>query len=300
MDTQSQKRNTRQARSTRTMASDIVSRAVRETLEELEKRAPAEYAKLNADPKKKDAIKKAAREAAEEQVKLSKVFAGQPPTDIAKGLLKHLPQERIDMIMGGLSISTFKMDVSKRSDGKHWVLRTRTGVSLEAARELTELPAIDWSKVMQYGSIVVEGVMLLMSAVGVSVSPGEKAIDKAVEETVTVIKSSSKFRAALDTFIDSWKHAGGSAWAKAKALFYLMKDSYSAGILWTVVKALCQNMSWYDWLETAAKVTAMIVAAFATDGAALIAEIALIILGAVDFAKKIANVIQLNNLQKSL
>ena len=59
-------------------------------------------------------------------------------------------------------------------------------------------------------------------------------------------------------------------------------------------------MKWYDWLETAAKVSAMIIAALATEGAALIAKVALAVLAAVDFARKIANMIQLEEIKKSL
>lgn len=55
-------------------------------------------------------------------------------------------------------------------------------------------------------------------------------------------------------------------------------------------------MKWYDWLETTAKVSAMVVAALVTDGAALIAEIALTVLAAVDFARKIDNVVQLEEI----
>ena len=44
----------------------------------------------------------------------------------------------------------------------------------------------------------------------------------------------------------------------------------------------------------------MIIAALATDGAALIAEIALIVLSAVDFARKIANINQLSAIKETL
>ena len=55
-------------------------------------------------------------------------------------------------------------------------------------------------------------------------------------------------------------------------------------------------MSKWDWVKTAAKVSAMIIAALATDGAVLIAKIALAVLAAVDFAKKIANLVQLEEI----
>ena len=44
----------------------------------------------------------------------------------------------------------------------------------------------------------------------------------------------------------------------------------------------------------------MIVAALTTEGAALIAEIALVVLSAVDFARKIVNVGHLNKIKQSI
>ena len=46
--------------------------------------------------------------------------------------------------------------------------------------------------------------------------------------------------------------------------------------------------------------SAMIIAAVGTEGAALIAKIALTVLAAVDFARKIANLVQLEEIKKSL
>ena len=71
-------------------------------------------------------------------------------------------------------------------------------------------------------------------------------------------------------------------------------------MLWTIIKSLCKEMSKLDWMKTAAKVSAMIIAAVATEGAALIAKIALTVLAAVDFARKIANLVQLEEIKKSL
>ena len=125
-------------------------------------------------------------------------------------------------------------------------------------------------------------------------------IRETVEETVQAIRASSKFQKAIDAFGHAWNAAGGNALAKAKALFYLMKETYSARLLWTIISSLCSHMEWYDWLLTGAKVSALIIAALATEGEALIAEIALIILGAVDFARKVANLNTLSEVMKTI
>ena len=279
--------------------SEIITKAVEGALEQVQKYAPVKYAKLNADPQKKDAIIQAARTAAKEQVQLAKEFAGQPK-NIVERLGKHLSQSRIEMIKEGLNLPTFRMDISQKSDGKHWVELTREGKPFLPARMLAASIDIDWASIMQYASIVVEAVLLVMSAVGISVSPGESVIEGTVEDVAQAIQNSSKLEKAIEQFITAWNAAGGNAWQKAKALFYLIKDTFAAGILWTIIKSLCSNMAWYDWLETAVKVSAMIIAALATDGAALIAEIALIVLSAVDFARKIANINQLSAIKETL
>lgn len=270
---------------------EIVEKAVRGTLEQLEKNAPEEFSKLKADPAKEKAVTEAARAAATEQVKLAREFVDQP-SDIAERLAKHLPESRIKIIRGGFDFQTFRMDISKKSDGKHWVEFTLEAGKIEP-KALLGAVDIDWSKLKQYASVLVEAIALVMSAVGISASPSSKAVNKAIDEAAEAIKSSTKLQRALDEFVKAWNSAGGSAYKKAKAIFFLIKDSYAGGILWTVIKAICSEMAWYDWVLTSAKVTAMIIAALATDGAALIAEIALIVLDAVAFARKIANLVQL-------
>lgn len=121
-----------------------------------------------------------------------------------------------------------------------------------------------------------------------------------VEDTTEAIMRSLAFQQVIQKFISSWKAAGGSAIKKTKAVFFLLKDTYTAGLLWNIIKCLCSEMKWHDWLETAAKVSAMIIAAFATEGAVLIAKIALTVLVAVDFARKIANLVTLEEIKKSL
>ena len=61
-------------------------------------------------------------------------------------------------------------------------------------------------------------------------------------------------------------------------------------------KGLCSNMSTWDWLKTAGIVSAMIVAALATDGAALIAKIVLALNSAYEFIKKLTNLSELETI----
>ena len=279
--------------------SNIVTKASDGALQQIRQNAPAEYAKLDADSVKKKQLIQAARETATECLQLAAEFLGQP-TDIAERLAKHLSKDRIQLIRLGLSIPTFQMDVIKKEDGKYLVKLSKNGNPfMTGTRDLSVTADVDWSNTIQEASILVEAVLLVMSAVGISVNPSEEVMEKTVEDVVHEIETSSTLQRAIEDFISAWNTAGANAWEKATAIFNLLKDTYAAGILWTIIESLCKEMAWYDWLETAARVSAMIIAALATEGAALIAEIALIVLDAVDFARKIGNIVQLNEIKKT-
>ena len=283
------------------MASEdkIVTEAVEGALKQIEKNAPEEFAKLNADPKLKNAIIEAARKAATEQVQLAQEFTSRPDQDIRKRLAKHLPEDRIKLIEEALSIPTFRLDITKKTDGKYEAQLTREGEEFLPGKQLATVADIVSISFLQQASILVEAVFLVMQAVGIKVSVSKSTMEATVEDTAAAIRNSSQLQRAIAKFVDSW-NSGGGATAKAKAIFFLLKDSMAAGILWTIIKSLCKEMKWYDWLETAAKVSAMIIAALATEGVALIAKIALIVMSAVDFARKIANLVQLEEIKKTL
>lgn len=152
---------------------------------------------------------------------------------------------------------------------------------------------INWTKLYLYARIVVGAVMLVLQAIGIAVSVSKLTMTETVEKTAQAIKKSSVFQKAIRKFIDVWKKAGSSKMEKAKAIFILLKDTYAAGILGTIIKSLCSSMSKLDWFLTSAKVSAMIIAAFATEGWALIAKIALAVMAANDLAEDIVKAIEL-------
>jgi len=280
--------------------SETVSQAVKGALEQIQKNAPEEFSKMNADPKVRDAVTEAARAAATEEVKLAHEFASRPDQDIRERLAKYLPEDRIKLIEEALSIPTFRMEITQKRGGKYLVQMTREGKEFLPGKELTTVADIDWASILQEASILVEAILLVMSAVGLEPSVSQSTMKVTIEDTAKAIENSSALQRAIAKFISSWHAAGGNALKRAKAIFILMKESYAAGIVWTIIKSLCREMKWYDWLETAAKVTAMIIAALATEGAALIAKIALVVMSAVDFIRKLANLAKLEEIKQNL
>jgi hypothetical protein len=89
----------------------------------------------------------------------------------------------------------------------------------------------------------------------------------------------------------------GGVWTRAKAIFYFLKDSHSAGIFWKIVKLCIKDMSWWDETRTVLELTGMVVAAFFTDGAALIARFALAVDDAVYVGQKIGNLMAFENMK---
>lgn len=133
--------------------------------------------------------------------------------------------------------------------------------------------------------ILVRAVSLVIQALGITVSLSQTAMRAIFKDTATAIENSSQMQRAIQAFCTSWNEAGDSPAGKASALFFLLKDSYAAGILWTIISSLCQTMSRVNWLKTVAKVSAMLIASLARNGEALIGRIAVFGFGANDFAK---------------
>ena len=279
---------------------DKVSQAVKETMEYIQKNDPEVYSKLCADSKVKDAVNEAARAAAAEQLKLASEFSSQNYQDIRNRLNKHLPEDRIKMIEEALTIPTFRMDITQNKDGKHQAALKRGDEEFLSSMVLATTANTDRASKLQYASIVIEAVMLVLQAVGIKAEVSSSTMKTVVEDTAKAIEKSSVMQRAIKAFTTAWEEAGGSNVAKAKAIFNLLKETKGAGLLWTIIKSLCKEMKWYDWLKTSATVTAMIIAAVASDGVALIAKIALAVLAAVDFARKIANVVKLKEIKQTL
>ncbi len=280
-------------------ANNTIEKVLITTLEQFEKYAnPADFKAVKDDSKKMDELITVIRNAAKEYLQLEQIpGVDKNPTELEK----HLPPHRIEMIKEGLTIPTYKINITKTgARGNHSVDITRDGKLFKPSRELVTLEDINWATILQYASIIVEAVLLVLSAVGIKVAVSESVIDKVAQETAEAVESSSVLQKAVQELQRVFEDSSSTAFQKAKAIFYLIKDSYSAGILWNIIKGLCVNMSYLDWIKTAGIVTAMIVAALATDGVALIAKIVLALNSAYEFVKKLANLTELDSITKTM
>ena len=280
-----------------TAKNSSVENVLKTTLQYIEQHEEAEYKMLQKDSQKMDELTKVIRSAAEEYMRLEAI------QDIDKNpgeLARHLPPQRIKMIKEGLTIPTYKININRREKGKPTVDFTRDGKTFKPTIELATLNDIDYAKMLQYASIIVEAVLLVLQAVGIKVEVSESVIDKVAQDTVQAVENSSLLQKAVENLQKVFEDSSSSAIQKATAIFYLIKDSYSASILWNIIKGLCSNMSTWDWIKTSGIVTAMIVAALATDGAALIAKIILALNSAYEFVKKVVNLTELDSIKKKI
>lgn len=283
-----------------TKKASIINQSVEDSMLELEQYAPEEYKAIVADPMLDEEIREAASKAASEEVKLAEEFAIRPDEDIRKRLEKYLPEDGIKLIEESLTIPTFSMEIIENSPGTYVAQFTREGEEFLPEIELNTAADIDWAKIIQYASIVIEAVMLAMQAAGIKASVSRSTMNATVKETAKTIKQASEFRRAIHAFTISWRKAGSSKLGRARAIVTLLSETKAAGILWTIIKSLFRNMSWWEWIKTAAMVSAMLIASLASGGAALVAKIVLALFAAAALVQKIANVVKLEEIEERM
>lgn len=139
------------------------------------------------------------------------------------------------------------------------------------------------------GKILAQVVSFVIEAFGITVSVNESVKSAIFKDTSTAIENSSKMQRAIQAFIPTWNEAGNDPYAKASALVFLLRDSSATGILWTIISRLFGPMGIWNWLKTAGKVLAMLVASLAKNGTALMGRIAVFGFAGCDLAKSLKN-----------
>lgn len=127
---------------------------------------------------------------------------------------------------------------------------------------------------MACGVVVVDVVFFVFGLVGLHISNQERLTRAVLREL-----GPDTLR-GLARAITAFSEAEGAT-AKATALFTLMGQIYNAGGFGAAFKVAKDEMSWWDWTKTGIIAVAQIIAWFATDGVAFIAEAALQIMSAV-------------------
>lgn len=215
-------------------------------------------------------------------------FSKLPDGKMQEKLRKHLSDEDYKKISEYVDEETFTMTIT----GSRATFERGSKKFLDPI-QLTSMEGIAYASTLQIASIVIESIFLVLGVIGVKITLKETLIRKIIQEIIPVVEQPA-FRRIIDEFLQSW--TTGNTWGKAKAIFTLLKETYSFGIFWKVIKIALSEMSWLDRIKTIALIAATIVAAFATDGIALIAKITLSVNDAYNLGKKVINMTTLKAL----
>ena len=121
--------------------------------------------------------------------------------------------------------------------------------------------------------VVVDVIFFAFGLVGLHVSNQERLTRAIIQEM------GGETLRGLARAIHAFSTADGAV-NKAKALFTLAGQIYNAGGFKAAFKVMKSEMDWWDWVKTGVIAVAQIVAWFATDGVAFVAEAALTIMSA--------------------
>jgi hypothetical protein len=217
--------------------------------------------------------------------------------EVEQQLSSSIGQYRVKLIKKAAGFETYQMKVVNKSTSLSSVQIHRSGAEFMPEIILNNPSDLERASWFQIASLVVELFILALSAVGVGIDLSEATIRKITRDAVVIVQRCA-FDVAINKFAVQWNRGG--VWTRAKAIFYFLKDSHSAGIFWKIVKLCIKDMSWWDETRTVLELTGMVVAAFFTDGAALIARFALAVDDAVYVGQKIGNLMAFENMKPTL
>ena len=166
-------------------------------------------------------------------------------------------------------MATYRIEIADRVAKMTFV----DGTEFKTIRLATQ-DGIKYANRMQVASIVIEGVLLFLKIANIEIEVSSEIIDLCSQNIVAELDASSAFDEAVTKFVVDW-NGTENVLHRIKALFYLLKDTYTLGILWTIIKTLYTGIDWWDWIKAVAIISAMIIAAHATGGLTLFAKIAL-------------------------
>ena len=272
--------------------------AVKKALEELRNnQLIPDYEKH--EEKIMEVLKETAKVEATLTTKMFHMIDNKNMREVEQAISAIIGYERVDFIKKYFAMETYKMKVVKKPDGQSAVQVYRKGIEFQPERMLMTINDIDAVTVLQWASLALEITHLVLSCVGLGLDISEIVIRAVVKEVEALVREPA-FQRAAEKFVEAWNAAGGNAWAKAKAIFEFLKDTYSLGIFWKIVKLFFQKMSAWEDIKAIAEVALMIIVGFATDGLALISKIVLIVDIAIDLADKIANLVMFSDMKKTM
>ncbi|MDV2453150.1 hypothetical protein [Xanthomonas hortorum] len=199
---------------------------------------------------------------------------------MSEGFLKDLSRDQLaaaikptyDSFYQKLSSSQqAKINFDQVVNGAYKVLKGASPLGSPAAH-FTTLAAVETAGVapciMAVGMVIADVFAIVFQLAGINESESRAAARAILEEL-----GQETIRGIQATIHDF--SVAESAMDKARLIWKIISEVYNAIGISGIAKALEDSMHWYDWIITGVTVVAQLVAWFATDGVALIAELAL-------------------------
>ena len=204
--------------------------------------------------------------------------------------------ERANLIKKSNAMETYTMKVVDKPNGQVAVQISRNGSEFRPEIMLSTINDIEISIWLQWASVVIDVLFLLLACIGIKVSVSKDEMKILVAELELRVQEPA-FLKIRSEFLDAWKKAEGSLWEKAKAIGNFLKDGFLNGIYWEIFiliyKPIFGKMSTTETITAILLCVVMIVLMiFITEGlTASIARILLALYSAFssNFAQKIAN-----------
>lgn len=202
--------------------------------------------------------------------------------------------ERIQRTEESLSVPTFRLHITKKPAGKYWVLEfAREGEVFLTGIEIMTSAQVKKITNYQLASVVIDAVSLFLNAMGIIVSMSESKRRATLKVTAKAIQNSTQLQRAILAFFAAWKEAGGSMVGKAYALLCLVWQCSVLGILWSIIKSVIEEMSWWERGITIAQLSTLICTLHATPAVALRLTKLSFFVSLGDFTKKIYEMSQI-------
>jgi len=223
---------------------EFQNQAIEETLKFIKEQDKSTYQELEGNASMKSDVVSAIKVAAAEMYKLGEDLKDVPDEGAKYILEKNLSKERIEMLKSGLEIPTFQLYLSKSVyDGKYMAYFMKDeSTLLKAPQVLHSLESVDNVSDQQWGSIVVEAIMLAIAATGFQI----RAINPQQAIEIVIKNMTPAYKQSLEEFKNGYS-SSNSHLGKATALFNLIKVTAKIGtfpsLFFKVVGCLSSYMS---------------------------------------------------------
>ncbi|KAK3105812.1 hypothetical protein FSP39_006225 [Pinctada imbricata] len=202
--------------------------------------------------------------------------------------LSHLDEDHVKLIKGSLENQTYEMTLTDME--ATFSFRGNT-LEYPTRTSLRDGEGADQAGKLQVASIIIESLIFVLNVGGISV-PGGAGRREVVERVIEILERFPTLYRIIARMAAASRR--GNVREIVEDIFQIVRILWEGGAFWSIIKLIFGSMSLFDWIETAAKIAAEIVAVVGTAGTAFIAELVIQVANAVNFIRKLNNLTMLS------